>query len=270
MDIRSGPSPKTRALIWDRVQTQRFMKRQATIQVVGVAKKQRRNSAVAIVRQPAWQPRKAVIHPEMKAVDTVGTLAVVTGTASGGHMVLLNGTANGSGPYQRVGRKIVCKKISVMISIHPATPVPTSVPEDIIFILFVAEDGLVLPANGLADLLQDVTNTGAVSNTVYCHNNLGTAARFKMLAKKKVPLRICGTATGALPCNGAAFQAQQDQLQWNWNIKKDIITHYNAGNTGNIGDIEKNAIILCAYTSLGAGLPTTSYDYSTRVRYTDI
>jgi len=222
------------------------------------------------------KPQKAIVidrgsrsafKPELKAVSTAALITINSGAGSAGHTVLLNGLVTGANSYNRIGRKIQMKKIQVQISLHPPTPTVTNFPQDLIFFLYVDRDSGALPA--LADLYQDVAQNGTVSTTVYSQRNLSTTQRFKVLAVKRIPLRICGTATGALPCNGTAFQANQDDLQWTWNIPVNIITTFNLGNTGTYTDIENNAVYLSFFSSVGVGEDPASFDVSTRVRYLD-
>lgn len=210
---------------------------------------------------------KSSFQPELKSVSTAAFITIGTGAGSAGHTVLLNGLVLGTDRFNRIGRKIQMKRIQVQISLHPPTPTVTNFPQDLLFFLYVDRDSGALPA--LADLYQDVAQNGSVSTTVYSQRNLNTTKRFRVLAVKRIPLRICGTATGALPCNGAAFQANQDDLQWNWNIPVDIITQYNGGNTGAYTDIENNAVYLSFFSSVGVGEDQCSFDVSTRVRYLD-
>lgn len=249
-------------MFWDKYQRIE-MKRRASTQIRPAAKRVKRSPAAATTY---GQSKK--FTPELKAFDSFDTnVPITTGTASAGHVSLLNAPQLGSDRFNRIGRKIQIKKIHVRISLHPVTPVPTSVPEDIVFMLIWDRDGNTLPS--LTQLLQDVTVGGVVSSTVNSHQNLDESKRYKILKKHIVPLRICGTATGALPCNGAAFQAQSNDLNWSWNIKGDFITQYNAGNAGNVADISNGGLILCWWTSLGAGLPVSTFDYNNRIRYFD-
>lgn len=209
----------------------------------------------------------AAMIPEMKAVDTNSLNTITSGTAAVLHLTLMNCPLLGTERYNRIGRRIQIKKINVMISVQPVTPVPTSVPEDIIIVLFVDIDGGTQPS--LPDLFTTVDNGGAAVGNVYSMRNLNTTSRFKVLKVKRIPLRICGTMTGALPCNGAAFQATQDDLQFSWNVKTDVRTQFNANSTGNSGDIENGAIYLGYWSSIGAGLPNSAINITTRCRYYD-
>ena len=115
----------------------------------------------------------------------------------------------------------------------------------------------------------DTDYLGAVTNSVRSNRNVDLTKRYQMLWKKNIPLRICGTVTGALACNGAAFQANQDDLFMEFHKEVDLITQFNAGNTGSVADIENGALIFCWWTDLGAGLPTSSFDVNIRIRYYD-
>lgn len=206
--------------------------------------------------------------PELKAMDQwlIGQ-AITSGTGAAGHVMLLNSPLLGTERYNRIGRRINIKKAHIHVSLHPVTPVPTSVPEDIVFMLIWDLEAGATPS--LSSLLSDEDGAGTVLVSVLSHVNLNNSKRYRILKRKNIPLRVCGTATGALPCNGAAFQANQDDLDFKWNVNCDYITQFNAGNTGVIGDITNGALIFCWWTSLAAGLPTSSFDVTARLRYLD-
>lgn len=244
------------------------MKRAAP-QKVSKTQKKRKTTIVHVNQQPVVIGRpNAKFQPEMKSVDTILVgQGIASGTGAASHNALLNGLILGPDRYNRIGRRIQIKSIHVNVNLHPVTPVPTSVPETIIFALVVDIDAPALPA--LGDIFQNTDNTGTSFTGVTAHRNLNTSKRFKILKKKIVPLRICGTATGALPCNGSAFQATQDDLNWDWHVKTDILTQYNNGNAGTLNDIENGALLFCWWTDLGPALPTSSFDLSARIRYFD-
>jgi len=228
----------------------------------------RKSAPKKAVARPA--PRASapkVFAPEMKSMDTIYSSAITSGTGAGGHVLLCNNPLLGTDRYQRIGRRINIKAIHLNLSLHPVTPVPTSVPEDIVFMLVWDYDAGSTPS--LSSLLQDTDNTGAVFATPNSNRNVDLVKRYKVLWKKNIPLRICGTATGALPCNGAAFQANQDDLLMHFHKKCDLVTQFNSGNTGSIGDFENGALIFCWWTDLAIGLPTSSFQANIRIRYYD-
>lgn len=242
------------------------MKRRADFQIMPAAKK-RKSTKTRIDKQLSLGQNKN-FTPELKACDSyLYGQAITSGTGAANHVMLMNSPLLGTERYNRIGRRIQMKSAHVRVSVHPVTPVPTSVPEDIVFMLVWDLEAGATPA--LASLLSDIDTAGVTSVGVLSHVNLDNSKRYRILKRKNIPLRICGTATGALPCNGAAFQAQQDDLIFEWNVKMNEITQFNSGSTGVIGDITNGALIFCWWTSLGAALPTSSFDVSGRVRYLD-
>lgn len=245
------------------------MKRRAVEQAHGPIKKRKvpKRERVQAINLGPGRP-SAIFVPEKKWVDTSNyAVPILSGTAAANHNILLNGLVPGTRSYNRVGNRIQITDIHVKVSLHPVTPVPTSVPEDIVFMVIYDNEGGSLPALGA--LLTSTDLNGAGTSTPISHFNLTESKRYKILKRKVVPLRICGTATGALPCNGAAFQANQDDLIWSWHIKSNILTQYNAGASGGVGDIANGSIIFCWWTSLGVGLPVSNFDCETRIRYYD-
>lgn len=242
------------------------MKRRADFQIMPAAKK-RKTRTVNTNKQFTLTQSKN-FSPELKAADSyIYGQAITSGTGSANHVMLMNSPLQGVERYQRIGRRIQIKSAHIRCSIYPVTPVPTSVPEDLVFMLVWDLEGGATPS--LSSLLTDIDTSGTSSIGVLSHQNLDNSKRYKILKRKNIPLRICGTATGALPCNGAAFQAQSNDLTFEWNVKLNEITQFNSGSTGVVGDITNGALIFCWWTSLGAALPTSSFDVSGRIRYLD-
>lgn len=230
-------------------------------------KKKKANPAYKY-KDPLSLQSNTVFSPEMKSLDQwLTNQAITAGTGAAGHVMLLNSPMLGTERYNRIGRRIQIKQIHTHVSLHPVTPVPTSVPEDIVFMLVWDLEAGATPS--LSSLLSDEDGAGTVLVSVISHVNLNNTKRYRILKRKNIPLRICGTATGALPCNGAAFQANENDLDFKWNLNCDYITQFNTGNSGVIGDITNGALIFCWWTSLGAGLPTSFFDVTARIRYYD-
>jgi len=239
------------------------MKRKANAQKSRKAEHKRRR-----VADPFTLQGRSSFKPELKALDQwLFGQAITSGTGSANHVMLLNSPMLGTDRNNRIGRKIQIKSAHVHVSLHPVTPVPTSVPENIVFMLIWDLEAGATPA--LSSLLTNIDTSGVASVSVLGMMNLDNAKRYKILKRINIPLRICGTATGALPCNGAAFQANQDTLDFKWNVKCNLLTQFNSGNTGVVGDITNGALVFCWWTDLGAALPTSSFDVTSRIRYYD-
>lgn len=240
------------------------MKRRASFQLMPAGKKRK----VVNTNQQFKLTQSKNFTPELKALDNyLYAQPITSGTGAANHVMLMNSPVLGTERYNRIGRRIQIKSAHVRVSIYPVTPVPTSVPEDLVFMLVWDLEAGATPA--LSSLLQDVDVAGVASTGPLSHVNLDNSKRYKILKRKNVPLRICGTATGALPCNGAAFQAQENDLLFEWNVNLNEVTQFNSGTTGVIGDITSGALVFCWWTSLGAALPTSTFDVSGRIRYLD-
>lgn len=239
------------------------MKRRANVQKTKKVSKKRRVATDSFSLQG-----RSSFQPELKALDQwLFAQPITSGTGAANHVMLLNSPMLGTDRNNRIGRKIQIKSAHIHVSIHPVTPVPTSVPEDLVFLLVWDLEAGATPA--LSSLLTNIDTAGTASVSVIGMQNLDNSKRYKILKRKNIPLRVCGTATGALPCNGAAFQANQDTLDFKWNIKCNLLTQFNSGNTGVIGDITNGALVFCWWTSLGAALPTSDFDVTSRIRYYD-
>lgn len=244
------------------------MKRRASTQKQSKGVKKVRSAGPAAARGMVVTGSSKSFAPELKALDTNGHGSIVPLLTSTNHTQLLNIPFLGTERYQRIGRKINIKKVHVKIAITAPTPTATQVPEDLLFLLVWDKEGGPIP--NLANIIQDISANGTAVTDVYSYNNLDETGRFTILKRKNVPLRVCGTLTGALPCNGAEFQATQDNLFWEWNLKTNFTTQFNAGNTGTIGDLATGALYLFWYTSLDpAAVDFATIEYHTRIRYFD-
>lgn len=254
-------TPEVRQAFKDR---EDFMKRRASKQKQSKGVKKRR----IVVASPKLITGGKSFSPELKCCDSGGTGTIAPGYTSVGHVDLINVPFLGTERYQRIGRKINIKQIHIKIAVTAPTPTATQIPEDLLFLLVWDQEGGPIP--NLADVLQQITTSAVATTDVYSFTNLDNTGRFRILKRKNVPLRVCGTLTGALPCNGAEFQANQDNLFWEWNLKTDLTTQFNSGNTGTIGDVSTGALFLMWFTNLGALQPDRAgLDYRTRIRYYD-
>ena len=163
------------------------MKRSANFQKGRNAKR-----AKTVAPAAGFAQNRAVIgrtfQPEMKSLDTVLNSAITSGTGAGGHVLLCNNPLLGTDRFQRIGRRIQIKAIHLNLSLHPVTPVATSVPEDLVFMLVWDRDSGGTPT--LSNLLQDTDNLGAVVNSVRSNRNVDLAKRYKMLWKRTFHLEF--------------------------------------------------------------------------------
>lgn len=186
---------------------------------------------------------------ELKWLDTTSTSAAVS--VSGG-LALLNGCAPGTGPSQRIGRRINMKSLILRFTFGAATASST-IFQGRIKIWIVADT----QANATTPAFSDIFTAPAqcLANAVA---NLDNRDRFKVLWKKSVLLDQAGGHPAAY------FDA---------NIRLRCTTTYNAGTAGTVADIQTNALYLvAAYTQATSTVAPTNdprLTYYARVRYSD-
>lgn len=205
----------------------------------------------------AIAPRRII--PEQKQVDTSTVLNIPGGSGLFATPVLLNGIAAGALTSQRVGRKVVLKKLSVRWMMDSATPL-ISTP----FRILVFYDK---QPNGAAPLITDVLNL----NTIQGNVNLNNSDRFIIL-KDYYPSAEGGQGYAMImPTAGNGSNGQCGKfnlkfpgggLQEQFLLSNDLI-----------GDISTGAIFITwAMTgrqTTSAGNPYT-LTINARVRFTDV
>lgn len=246
----------------------KLMKRAAKKQKTGKVSKKPRTTAI-VVRGINPQPVIGkTFAPELKSMDNFATnLPIPSGSLAAGHTSLLNCVRLGNDRYQRIGRKVQLKSIHIKLSLYPPEPTVNTLPQDICFVLVWDQDATAAPA--LSDLFQETSPAGASGSSVISHINVDKSKVYKVLARKIIPLRHCGTATGVIPCNGNAFQANQDDIYWSWNVKCDLLTVFNGTNGGTIADIETGALWLGYWSNCAASDDVATFNVSARIRYYD-
>lgn len=236
------------------------MKRAATKQKTTVAKKRKVVGTFADQRGPGAVnlARKPGFNPEMKAVDS-GSLLVLDNTgAAANHVGLLNGLLLNTDRFNRIGRRINVKKLSIKCFIFSSAAAPAVI-DDVFRIAVVWDEqpNGVLPT--LADLWSDTNNVGAITSNVMSFNNLNNASRFKILRTHSIPINA----------ETQALESPAKKVYWEWNIPMNHIVQYNAGNAGTLADIATGAIYIVAH-GLNSPAPTVwSLQWTSRCKYTD-
>lgn len=178
---------------------------------------------------------------ELKNIDTtLGFPAVGTST---GVVTLLNGTTQGTTALTRLGRRCTFKSLYVRGFIQMA---PTSTGATPIRILVVQDK----QANAVAPVATDILNVDGIAGV----NNLSNSRRFVTLMDHTID------------CVGT--QGPQATLV-NLYKKLGVVTEYNAGSAGTIGDIQSNSIYALIYTTTGVGVAALSQGLQCRVRFSD-
>jgi len=173
----------------------------------------------------------------------------------------LNVPINGAEQYQRVGRRITLRSLSIKGFVNfGATTV-----QDLarIIVVYDAQPNAALPV--LADILQN-SNAGLATTNLSFHN-LNNRDRFIFLKDYKVMLPAVTVAAGVL-----TNEAIPDPIYHTFNIDWEIPlrrmeTTFNAVNGGTIADVTTGSLLLVTLDGNNAG--TVSFAFSSRVRYID-
>lgn len=216
-----------------------------------------------VAAKPKPHPSKASLSPnfnglpELKSVDVSGTLSLDNSGLGTGHTVLINGLIPGVERYQRIGRRVTAKSINIRAYIYTSAATPAVIDDLFRFAVVWDEQPTgTLPA--ASALWQQVTNAGVTSTNMLSLNNRDNSMRFRFLRSHFTPIN---TETQGLTTN-------EDRMFWEWNIPLKLVTQYNAGITGGLGDIVTGALYLVAHGNNSA-VAQWSVDYSIRFKFFD-
>lgn len=237
------------------------MKRQASTQKYGTAKKRKTTVASRSRADPQSFKTTNSLSPELKSLDNVLSTVIASGFGAANHNILLNCPIPGPDRQNRIGRRIHMKSAHVHVTLFPSNAAGPLV-EDLVFLLVWDLEAGALPA--MSSLLTDVDLAGTATTNVTSHINLDNSKRYTILKRKNVPYR----PSLASPPVGME-QSSADNLDWTWNVKLNHITQFNSGNTGVIGDITNGALLFCYWSTTAVALGQTGMVATCRVRYYD-
>jgi len=211
-----------------------------------------------------------VSRSEVKAIDVpAGTINF----ASGGTVTALNLIQAGNSFFNRTGRKINMKSIALHGFINPqAVTGSFSEMYGRIMIVYDRQTNGALPT--LADILQDVDQAGAATNSVLADVNLNNRERFAVVADKRfftpqVTL-TAGVQSAAFPTDGVGFNTMETSSNYRYDVfrkLKGLETHFKAdSNPAVIGDIATGGLYLVTIISTSGAWQLT---LKTRLRYWD-
>lgn len=211
----------------------------------------------------------AVLHaraPEKKVVDTLNNAVAINTT---GVFTLLNAMVPGATEYQRVGRKISMSSVQLrgFIRFRQAGTAPSN--DFIRAILFYDRQ-----PNGaapvLADVLQDVDNTGGNSSTSLSSLNINNADRFKILRDMYWSVPSASVATAQNGTTGGAQLLDYKPASFREFVSlKGMEVHFNAGTAGTIADITTGSLYLLTVGLRGDVDSQWQCAFNSRVRYAD-
>jgi hypothetical protein len=181
------------------------------------------------------------VFDEVKYVDT--TISQAADTT--GAVTLIDGIARGDDVSERVGRKVVMRRITHTL-VSYVTP-STGVDQTHRYLLVFDKQ-----ANGVAPAITDVL----VSVSTVALPNLNNRLRFVILHDELKALNA-----SAEP--GSYWATGMRKLQCSLNVQ------FNSGDAGTVTDIQTGALYLITLGSMVAGVTAGTFSGRTRVEYID-
>ena len=183
---------------------------------------------------------KRLIRPETKTIYLIGTYPC----DNNGTVNLINGISQGDTGDTREGRKITIKGLQLR-GITQSTP---STGIDQFHRIMIVQQ---LRPNGVAPALTDILQTNQIQS-LRCRFKLRD---YKVLVDKTISL------------NAAGESGSNRFIRFN---KKMILNEYfNSFNTGNITDVQSNALYLITLGSSPAGTTAGTFNYNMQLSFVD-
>lgn len=208
------------------------------------------------------------LKPEIKTVDVINNGSppntfVLSSTPT---ISLLNGIAEGTGTFNRVGRRCHMKSLRFTGWIGFTALAGNGAGELIrLMIVYDRQPNGSLPA--ATDVLQSLDQAGNNSTSVYDGLNTANFERFRVLRDIKWSIPDTGVAGAAGPNQLQTIQASSTV---DFFIKlKDLEVHF-SGNGGTITNISTGTIFLLGIGSQAAASAAFRMNYVTRLRYIDV
>lgn len=211
--------------------------------------------------------------PERKCID-VESVQLQFDLA--GNQQLLNGAIAGAQSYTRIGRRVCSKTLAIRGQILYGGNNNTF-GNDYLRLMLVYDRSPNGAAPATSDVLQSTTNGGGTSTTPFSPLNINNAKRFFVLRDESWSINQVAVVPN-MPPGGGAIQLEPSseatdfkERSFKWFIGKkvrDLITEYNAGATGGIGDITSGALFLMAVGQNGSG--NYKVRFTSRWRFCDV
>lgn len=197
---------------------------------------------VAAAMAPAHGYPGGAMTSEFKAID-VANATVVQDTV--GSVTLINGCQMGSDINNRIGRQFQMRSVEL----HGLTfGTPATGIDQVHRVLLVYDR----QANGVAPALADVL----LAANYISPRNLNNRKRFKILMDHKVVINAVGES------------GSQSEVSFYRKLRHPV--EFNAGNAGTVADIQSGSLYLLTVGNAGAGVTAGSFNFYTRVRFTDV
>lgn len=205
---------------------------------------------------------------EIKTTDVPATTSGYFNDAA--QYYLLNGLINGSGFYNRIGRKVSLKSVRVRGQIYPDNDTADGTSQYFrIIILYDKQPNQAFPP--ITDILATFNNAGAPTTTAYSFLNITNSDRFVIL--RDTPFHISDNALTGLYNQDANVMDYKNKGNYDEYIDlKNVETGYSNTSTGAIGDIQTGALYMVLYGTAPAATANENvyrFNFTARLRFWD-
>lgn len=202
-----------------------------------------------------------IIRKETKAVD-IDNVAVADTTFT---VALLNGVQNGDEGYERVGRLVEAKSISLRFGF---TPRPNTNSVDFVKVALVWDRDPSGTAALYSEIFRQVDNAGTATSNNESHKNMDTIHRFTILREKTYNLPGYTNTAGVLT-NMQPMGPSNDDWHQTWFVDLKGLQSRYGGITAAIASLEQGALYLVIAGGYANASAPWSVQYNTRFQYTD-
>lgn len=200
---------------------------------------------------------------ESKFVDVKKTSIAFNGTGS---IVLLNGIQLGSAFYNRIGRKVLMKNITLNFDVNLTGTDNVDFDNLRLILLYDARSNGAAPS--IADILLATSNDGTTETT--------SISMIKILNRERFILVRDMHCVGS-PVLNVSTATQARTLTPRHDVPSKVFARLNletefqtSSNPAVIGDILSGALFLIAFGSYTAGSEAYSAQFTSRIKYTDV
>lgn len=233
-----------------------------------------KQSTMSVARRAQLPATLRGSRNEVKACDFPLVAAIPNTTIFANVMQFygLNLVQQGTGFYNRIGRKICLRSIHLTGNVihNPGNEVEGGLPDYLRIILFYdRQPNGTFPA--AADLLLDRDNQGGTVSNAYCNINMNNSDRFKILRDIRISCPNDDTASGVVGPVAAIIDYTDNRVNVNEFVRlNNLETQYSAStNPAAIGDITTGSLCLALVSEAIAAESKFSFRWSARLRYTD-
>jgi len=204
---------------------------------------------------------------EIKCVDIPEAIYAITNPTSNANVYLLNGVQEGTGEFNRIGRKIFMKSLYMKLRLLATGTVVAGTDAGRVVIVYDRQPNSAGALPPLTTIFQDTDQTGAVSTNAFSGINIDYKDRFQVMFDSKFGLPSASLASA----NGAGLvelNACETIIQKFIPLKLDV-QYSSTANPCTITNINTGALYLCTMGFLAPGSQAWELEGNFRLRYYD-